>query len=113
MNLDYLTMNITGFTFYSVYCTYGYYYDGVKSTGTVDLNDLLFAYHGLFITFLTASQVFIYPRGLNTIMKKTIILLILMWAFCIFYGCVTMVPRLPYLRSSISSRRHPASTSFP
>lgn len=92
MNLDYLAMNVTGFTFYSFYCTYGYFFDGVKSTGIVDLNDLLFAYHALGITLMTVVQACIYPRGENKLMKKTITMLILMWAFCIFYGALTMVP---------------------
>jgi cystinosin len=82
-------MNVTGFTFYSFYCSYGYFFpEGRKSTGTVDLNDLLFAYHAIFITLLTAIQACIYPRGQNRIMKKTIVYLIAMWVFCIFYGAL-------------------------
>lgn len=92
MNLDYLAMNVTGFTFYSFYCTYGYFFpQGSKSTGTVDLNDLLFAYHAILITLLTAVQAFIYPRGSNRIMKKTVAYLIFMWTFCVFYGALSLV----------------------
>jgi len=103
MNLDYLAMNVTGFTFYSFYCSYGYFFaEGRKSTGIVDLNDLLFAYHAIIVTLATAVQAFIYPRGRNRIMKKTVGYLIFMWAFCIFYGALTLVP----LQTNVGLRHH-------
>jgi cystinosin len=64
MNLDYLIMNLTGFTFYSIYCSYGYFIpSGYLVTGTIDLNDLFFAYHAILITLLTVVQAIIYPKG--------------------------------------------------
>ena len=55
MNFDFVAMNLTGFTFYSIYCSYGYFVN-TDQTGQVDLNDLLFAYHALFATLLTLTQ---------------------------------------------------------
>ena len=92
MNLDYLYMNLTGFTFYSIYCSYGYFYSGSSAeTGQVDLNDLFFAYHALFITILTVVQSFIYPRGKNKISNITIGYLTVLWAFAICYTILTHV----------------------
>ena len=105
MNLDYLAMNVTGFTFYSLYCSYGYFFpDGHLSTGTVDLNDLLFAYHAIIVTLLTAVQAFIYPHGLNRIMKKTVAFLIFLWAFSIFYAALTFVQ----VKTNLGLRNHTA-----
>jgi hypothetical protein len=92
MNLDFLAMNLTGFSFYSIYCSYGYFYPGgTAETGQVDLNDLIFAYHALLITILTVAQAFYFPKGKNKIMKITIIYLVIMWLFCIIYGTITLV----------------------
>jgi cystinosin len=92
MNLDFLAMNLTGFTFYSIYSSYGYFYPGGSAdTGQVDLNDLIFAYHALFITILTVGQAFYYPQGKNKIMKVTIVYLCALWLFCIIYGSITLV----------------------
>lgn len=92
MNLDFLAMNLTGFSFYSIYCSYGYFIPGGSAeTGQVDLNDLLFAYHALLITILTVVQAFVFPQGKNRIMKITIVYLCALWIFCIVYGSITMV----------------------
>jgi hypothetical protein len=56
MNFDFVAMNLTGFTFYSLYNSYGYFISD-DQTGKVDLNDILFAYHAIFATLLTLTQV--------------------------------------------------------
>jgi hypothetical protein len=61
MNFDFVAMNLTGFTFYSIYCSYGYFVN-TDQTGQVDLNDLFFAYHALFATLLTLSQVIFFTK---------------------------------------------------
>lgn len=61
MNFDFVAMNLTGFLFYSIYSSYGYFVDDAQ-TGHVDLNDIFFAYHALFATFVTISQICIYPK---------------------------------------------------
>jgi cystinosin len=90
MNFDFVAMNLTGFTFYSIYCTYGYFVNE-DQTGRVDLNDLLFAYHAICATLLTLTQVIIYPKKQNKIHVPTIIYLIGMWAFCITWAILTEV----------------------
>lgn len=92
MNLDYLFMNLTGFSFYSIYCSYGYFYkNSGPETGQVDLNDLFFAYHALAITILTVVQSFIYPRGKNKISNLTIGYLVILWSFAVCYTVLTHV----------------------
>ena len=99
MNLDFLAMNLTGFTFYSIYNSYGYFSpDAGPETGQVDLNDVLFSYHALLISALTAIQAFVFPKGNNRIMKITIVYLIAMWLFCIIYGSITMVSSTIYIK---------------
>jgi hypothetical protein len=90
MNFDFVAMNLTGFVFYSLYNSYGYFVNS-DQTGKVDLNDVLFAYHALFATFICISQIAIYPRGKNRIHAPTIVLLLVMWTFVIVYSTLTLV----------------------
>jgi hypothetical protein len=91
MNFDFVAMNLTGFTFYSIYCTYGYFVNQ-DQTGKVDLNDLLFAYHALAATLLTLSQVVFFPKKKNKIHGLTLFYLLLLWTFVIVYSVLTEVP---------------------
>lgn len=63
-SMDYLTMNIVGYVFYSSYSTLGYFFH-MKGAGTVVIADLVFPYHALFICLVMAVQAYIYPRGKN------------------------------------------------
>ena len=90
MNFDFVAMNLTGFTFYSIYCSYGYFVN-TDQTGQVDLNDLLFAYHALFATLLTLTQVMFFPKKNNRVHAITLCYLILLWSFCIVYAILTQV----------------------
>ena len=90
MNFDFVAMNLTGFLFYSIYNTYGYFINS-DQTGQVDLNDVFFAYHALFATLICVSQAFIFPHGTNRIHKPTIALLVLMWTFICIYSTLTLV----------------------
>lgn len=90
MNFDFVAMNLTGFLFYSIYNTYGYFVDD-KQTGKVDLNDIFFAYHALFATFVTISQICIYPKKNNRVHLYTVVILVLMWAFAGTYATLTLV----------------------
>jgi|JI6StandDraft_1071083.scaffolds.fasta_scaffold03037_14 hypothetical protein len=85
-------MNLTGYTFYSLYCAYGYLYDGSEpETGKVDLNDLIVNLHALLLSFLLTIQAFVYPLGKNRIQYWTISLLIALWLFVMVYGTLTIV----------------------
>jgi cystinosin len=90
MNFDFVAMNLTGFLFYSIYNTYGYFVDD-DQTGKVDLNDIFFSYHALFATFVTISQICIYPRGRNRIHSYTVALLVFMWISAGIYSTLTLV----------------------
>jgi hypothetical protein len=90
MNFDFVAMNLTGFLFYSIYNTYGYFIDDTQ-TGKVDLNDIFFAYHALFATFLTITQICIYPKKNNRVHSYTVIMLVLMWIFAGVYTTLILV----------------------
>jgi cystinosin len=90
MNFDFVAMNLTGFTFYSIYCTYGYFISD-DQTGKVDLNDLLFAYHAIFATLLTLSQILFFPKKQNKVHAPTIIYLVAMWTFLIVWSVLVDV----------------------
>lgn len=90
MNFDFVAMNLTGFLFYSIYNTYGYFIDDTQ-TGKVDLNDIFFAYHAMFATLLTITQICIYPKKENRVHSYTVILLVLMWTFAGVYTTLILV----------------------
>ena len=90
MNFDFVAMNLTGFLFYGIYNTYGYFIDD-SQTGKVDLNDIFFAYHALFATLLTITQICIYPKKQNRVHSYTVILLVLMWTFAGVYTTLILV----------------------
>ena len=90
MNFDFVTMNLTGFIFYSIYNTEGYFVSSAE-TGHVDLNDVFFAYHALFATLICVSQIMIYPKGINRVHAPTILLLVSMWTFLMVYSTLVMV----------------------
>ena len=91
MNFDFVAMNLTGFTFYSLYNSYGYFISE-DQTGKVDLNDILFAYHAIFATLLTLTQVFCFERKNNKIHTPTVIYIVVMWIFLIVWTILTDVP---------------------
>ena len=85
MNLDFVSLNFTGFFFYSLYNSYGYFIN-THQTGEVDLNDCIFSYHAAFATLVCAYQAVIYPKGDNRVHLPTKIVLGFMWTFVIVYG---------------------------
>ena len=71
-------MNISGYIFYGLYSTIGYFTD-VPGAGTVVLADILFVYHALFMVFILTVQASIYPRGKNRVSGYTIVLCMMLW----------------------------------
>jgi len=51
LNLNYQVLNLSGFSFYSIYSSIGYFTVN-ESSGTVKLQDLLFSYHALMIVIV-------------------------------------------------------------
>jgi hypothetical protein len=90
MNLDFVVMNMTGFTFYSLYNSYGYFVNS-EQTGKVDLNDVLFGYHALFATLICMLQAAIFPKGKNRVHIYTFIMISLMWVFVTVWATLTIV----------------------
>ncbi len=90
MNFDFVAMNMTGFVFYSIYNTYGYFINS-DQTGTIELNDVVFSYHALFATLVTVTQIFIYPFKTNRVRPITILYILAMWIFVIVWSTLTMV----------------------
>lgn len=77
-SLNYLVMNISGYAFYGIYTTLGYFYHE-EGAGTVVIADLVFVYHAIAMVIIQTIQVIIYPRGSNRVSSKTIALCIGLW----------------------------------
>jgi len=72
--MDFPFLNMTGFTFYSICYTVGYFFpdgDSNYGLGNVRIQDLVFAYHAAILTVLNGIQCIIYH------VIKTIILLVI------------------------------------
>ena len=77
-SMNYLTMNISGYLFYGIYSTLGYFFE-FKGAGTVVIADLVFVYHALLMCFILSIQAFIYPNGQNKVSIYAIGLCITLW----------------------------------
>ncbi|EGR28750.1 pq loop repeat family protein [Ichthyophthirius multifiliis] len=101
--LDFVILNFTGFLFYSIYTTVGYFTDNPEKSGTgdVSIQDVVFAYHACILTIVTLLQTFIYPvkkkklqisyfllikRGNNQVNNITIFSIVSIWTFALTYG---------------------------
>ena len=93
MNFDFVAMNLTGFTFYSLYNSYGHFISD-DQTGKVDLNDVLFSYHAIFATLLTLTQICCFPKKNNRIHAPTVLYLAAMWVFLIVWTLLTEVTNI-------------------
>lgn len=106
MNLDFLALNLTGYVFYTIYCSYGYFCEGsAAETGRVNLNDIFFVYHALMITLVMVVQAFIYPKGTNRITPFTVGLIIMLVSFSAVYSLLTYVKCVTLRFSSTLSQR--------
>ncbi|XP_017017523.1 cystinosin-like [Drosophila kikkawai] len=72
LNFDFLTLNIVGFTLYSLFNCGLYFIEGLQDEyearhphglNPVMLNDVFFSLHAMFATSITIIQCFIYERG--------------------------------------------------
>ena len=76
--LNYLAMNISGYIFYGIYSTVGYFTD-ISGAGTVVIADLIFVYHALLMVTILTFQVLYYPHGKNRVSGYTIIICTVLW----------------------------------
>ena len=106
--LDYYALGFLGLGSYSVFCTYGLFFDE-NATGKIDLNDLVFTYCGVLALIVISGQFFIYPHGRNkmsTLMK--ISLVVILGFFCI-YGILTLVQF--HLFRALTQSAHPKGST--
>lgn len=82
--MNYLAMNISGYLFYGIYSTLGYFFE-FKGAGTVVIADLIFVYHALLMCFILSVQACIYPHGKNVVSKYAVGLCILLWVLVILH----------------------------
>ena len=76
--LNYLVMNISGYTFYGIYSTIGFF-TNISGAGTVVIADLIFVYHAILMVIILTGQVFYYPHGKNRVSGYAIILCVVLW----------------------------------
>lgn len=59
LSFDFEVYNLTGFIGYSIYTIWGYCEEDI-GTGTVAIQDIVFAIHAVVLTLITIGQIFIY-----------------------------------------------------
>ncbi|XP_068153163.1 cystinosin homolog [Drosophila tropicalis] len=78
LNFDFLTLNIVGFTLYSLFNCGLYFVESLqdeyenrhpRGLNPVMLNDVFFSLHAMFATTITIVQCFIYERGQQRVSK--------------------------------------------
>jgi hypothetical protein len=83
--LDYLVFNISGYTFYTIYSTAGYFTD-IKGAGTVVIADLIFVYHSVAMVAIQTIQCFIYEVCVGGFREERTRYPGLLLSFCLLYG---------------------------
>ncbi|XP_061166220.1 cystinosin-like [Saccostrea echinata] len=92
LNFDFLLYNITGFLAYGFFNVGMYWVNDVKEEymnkhprgiNPVQLNDVIFTLHAVFVTAVTIFQCFVYDRGGQKISKICITLVSLAWLFIV------------------------------
>ena len=82
LNFDFEIYNLVGFTTYTIYNIRGYISDNL-GTGTIEIQDIVFAVHALTLTLITIIQILYYfdPKDkLQTVSHITItIILVMIW----------------------------------
>ena len=82
LNFDFEIYNLVGFTAYTIYNIRGYINDNL-GTGTIEIQDIVFAVHALVLTLVTIIQILYYynPKDkLQTVSHITItIILVMIW----------------------------------
>ncbi|KAK3092074.1 hypothetical protein FSP39_024973 [Pinctada imbricata] len=90
LNFDFLAYNITGFVAYGVFNVGLYWIKSVqdqyfeehpRGINPVQLNDVIFTLHAVFVTLITIFQCCIYDRGNQRISNVCKLLLTLAWLF--------------------------------
>lgn len=106
LNFDFLLYNITGFLAYAFFNVGMFWVDKVKGEyhdqhprgiNPVQLNDVIFTLHAVFITAVTIGQCFIFDRGSQRLSKVAIILTSGAWLFAGIALIVTLTHKITWL----------------
>lgn len=89
--MNYLIMNICGYTYYTLYSSIGYFTD-IEGAGTVVILDLIYVYHAMFCVIIEGLQSLYYPKGKNKISKIALTICIGLWIANISEIVFTLVP---------------------
>jgi len=95
--MDYLAFNITGYTLYTIYSTFGYFTD-LQGAGTVVIADLVFVYHTMLMMVINIAQCWIYSvrklanqKGKTVMSKQALMIAITIWIFVAVEAVCTRV----------------------
>jgi len=87
--LDYPFLNMSGFIFYAIAYTAGYVLYELPNEnyglGKIEIQDLVFVYHGVFVNILFNLQAVFYKRGSNRVSTFSIVFTVVAWTACIFF----------------------------
>lgn len=109
LNFDFLALNLTGFTAYSVfniglfwipYTKEEFLEENPNGINPVDANDVFFSLHAVLLCLIYAIQAAIYERGNQTLSWTALVLLIIAWIFALvslFLAVAREITWLEYL----------------
>lgn len=106
LNFDFLAYNITGFLAYGFFNVGMYWVDSVKKEyadahprgiNPVQLNDVIFTIHAVFVTIITIFQCTLYERGGQKLSKVCLLLVTGSWLFILVSLFVTVAKVITWL----------------
>ncbi|VDI76215.1 cystinosin [Mytilus galloprovincialis] len=106
LNFDFLAYNLTGFLAYGFFNVGMFWVDSVKKEyadehprgiNPVQLNDVIFTIHAVFVTIITIFQCTVYERGGQKISKVSSFLVIGAWLFILVSLFVTVANVITWL----------------
>ncbi|RKP14367.1 PQ loop repeat-domain-containing protein [Piptocephalis cylindrospora] len=107
LSLDFLYLNLLGFTFYTIYNVALYSNDSVRESyrerhdgknPSIHANDLFFGFHALILTIITISQTWIYKTERSArIPRLSLILIVLAIGYISVYTVLAMAGRIQWL----------------
>ncbi|XP_052097959.1 cystinosin-like isoform X1 [Mytilus californianus] len=106
LNFDFLAYNITGFLAYGFFNVGMYWVDSVKKEyadahprgiNPVQLNDVIFTIHAVFVTIITIFQCTMYERGGQKLSKVCLLLVTGSWLFILVSLFVTVAKVITWL----------------
>ncbi|KAL4237019.1 hypothetical protein ACF0H5_005403 [Mactra antiquata] len=106
LNFDFLLYNITGFLAYGFFNIGMFWVSSVKTEyhsnhprgiNPVQLNDVIFTLHAIFVTLITIFQCFIYEKGGQKVSKICLVLVIGAWLFAGISLVVTLFHKITWL----------------